>query len=429
MIRSGGAGAEHAVESVGLLVQEQPEAEADVAGDREVKKKAAAPAKILFLDGVRGLAALLVVSQHSHEYMQDLNLGACAVDAFFVLSSFLLTMLFTKKSIKLLASGASYRTWAFTLLDYLSKRFFRVYPLLALTATVLWVLPDDDKRRYYLIDQPERFDLFNVLTFDFDSRYFVLWTLPLEITYYFFIPLFVLAVLRLRSLWWTPFVPAYVWVVYEGWTSFRWDHMALLPHAPTFLAGSMAAVIFVKLDTWMETRRVKPRPAFLCFIRVVEYTALAVLLSLSLRGLLFHWVHANIAPETPGFPFTSLLLTVLFVVELLLPSALSAVFEWSALRYCGKVSFSVYLLHGFVIYADAVRNQPSYYDRLVARFGLTLLLATVSYHLVEYPSQRLAQHITRELAKREARAPTPGVLDAIARKLAASLRSEKPMCV
>ncbi|KAE9111473.1 hypothetical protein PF002_g22952, partial [Phytophthora fragariae] len=130
-------------ETVTLLAQDALEAQSDVKDvdtkQTEVAKKvsetAAAPSKILFLDGVRGLAALLVVTQHSHEYMQDLNLGACAVDAFFVLSSFLLTMLFMKKSVKLLAQGASIRKWAFTLADYFSKRFFRVYPLFALVAT------------------------------------------------------------------------------------------------------------------------------------------------------------------------------------------------------------------------------------------------------------------------------------------------------
>ncbi|GMF53551.1 unnamed protein product [Phytophthora fragariaefolia] len=166
MIRLGGSTeAEHApVETVTLLPQIVQEDKCTNA------VSAAAPAKILFLDGVRGLAALLIVSQHSHEYMQDLNLGACAVDAFFVLSSFLLTMLFTKKSMKLLAQGASYRKWALTLADYFSKRFFRVYPLFALVATIVWMLPDDEKRRYYLIDAPKNFELFKVLTFDFDSH-------------------------------------------------------------------------------------------------------------------------------------------------------------------------------------------------------------------------------------------------------------------
>ncbi|KAG1707127.1 hypothetical protein DVH05_026323 [Phytophthora capsici] len=259
------------VESVSLLVQDT-----NSESDMKPAERPNNATKILFLDGVRGLAALLVVVQHSHEYMQDLNLGACAVDAFFVLSSFLLTMLFMKKSIKLLA---------------------QVYPLFALVVFVLWMLPDESKRRYYLINQPENYDLFNVLTFDFDHRYFVLWTLPLEIAYYFFIPLFVLVVLKLDKFWWLPFVPAYGWSINQGWTVYRWDHMTLSPHFSTFLTGSMAAVIYVKLDTWMKGNNFKPRP---------------------------------------GFPFISVQLTVVLVIEMLFPSGLSTLFEWSALRYCGK---------------------------------------------------------------------------------------------
>ncbi|KAF4314725.1 hypothetical protein BBO99_00003029 [Phytophthora kernoviae] len=80
-------------------------------------------AKILFLDGIRGAAVTLVVTQHAR-YMHDIFMGAVGVDAFFVLSSFLLTMIFMKKSIKLVAEGTSYRKWAYTLADYFSKRFF-----------------------------------------------------------------------------------------------------------------------------------------------------------------------------------------------------------------------------------------------------------------------------------------------------------------
>ncbi|GMF45340.1 unnamed protein product [Phytophthora fragariaefolia] len=399
------------LETVTLLSQDALEVHSDVemgktATAKKTSEAAAAPAKILFLDGVRGLAALLVVSQHSHEYMQDLNLGACAVDAFFVLSSFLLTMLFMKKSMKLLAQGASTRKWAFTLADYFSKRFFRVYPLFALVATLLWMLPDDAKRRYYLIDTPENYDLFKVLTFDFHNRYFVLWTLPLEITYYFFIPVLVLAVLRLKQLWWVPFIPAYAWIGYKGWYSYRWDHMTLSSHAPTFVAGSMAAVVFVTFDTWRKENGFEFSRRQLRSLRVVEFIAVSLLLSLAFQGLFFHWVHGNISPKTPGFPFTSVLLTVVIVSEMLVPSGLSSLFEWSALRYCGKVSFSIYLLHGFIIYNNAVKGQASYYDRMITRFGLTLLVATVSYHLVEYPSQLLAQYVTRSLAKQEPQGST-----------------------
>ncbi|KAF4315444.1 hypothetical protein BBO99_00009403 [Phytophthora kernoviae] len=246
------------------------------------KSVSAPPTKVLFLDGVRGLAAILVVTQHSHEYMQKLNLGAVAVDAFFVLSSFLLTWLFMKRSMKLLVQGASLRSWGFTLVDYFSKRFFRVYPLFALTGIALSFMSFEDQHVYYLVKAPDDFDLLQMLTFDFDHRWFVLWTLPLEISYYFVIPVFVLAILGMRRFWWVAVFPLFAWVVHEG-------------------------------------------------------------------------------------------------------------------------CFSVYLLHSFVVWNPTISAQPKYFNRLFSRFFLIFLLASTTYYLVEYPSQLLAQKISRFLAAWEAK--------------------------
>jgi peptidoglycan/LPS O-acetylase OafA/YrhL len=364
-------------------------------------KPHAPPTKVLFLDGVRGLAAILVVTQHSKEYMQTLNLGAVAVDAFFVLSSFLLTWLFMKKSMKLLAQGAGVRTWAFALADYFSKRFFRVYPLFALTAIAIWFLSPEDQKRYFLFKKPVDFDLVQVLTFEFNHRQFVLWTLPLEISYYFVMPAFVLAVLGMRRFWWLAVAPLAVWVVHAGIYEYRTSHTPLAPHMPTFLSGSLAAVVFVKLDVWKKRTGFTFRWYHTALVRAAEGLAIAVLLSVCFKGLLFDWVQANPVPEAQGFPFVSALLTAIFVIEMIHPSCVSTMFEWSVLRYWGKISFSVYLLHSFVVWNPTISAQPKYFNRLFARMFLTLVLATASYHLVEYPSQRLAQRLSRFLSARE----------------------------
>ncbi|OWZ14009.1 hypothetical protein PHMEG_00012572, partial [Phytophthora megakarya] len=243
---------------------------------KPIERPSSAVTKILFLDGIRGAAVVFVVTQHSgymHDlfmgavgaavvfvvtqhsgYMHDLFMGAVGVDAFFVLSSFLLTMIFMKKSIKLLAEAASYRKWAYTLVDYFSKRFFRVYPLFALLSITLWLLPFEYKNQYYLVKKPEDFNLFQTLTFHPEHRHYLLWTLPLEISYYFILPAFVLAVLKMRNFWWMSFIPLYVWIIHEGVYTIRdnFYRQPLSAHLPTFVAGSMAAVIFVKMDMWIK---------------------------------------------------------------------------------------------------------------------------------------------------------------------------------
>ncbi|KAL4164216.1 hypothetical protein KRP22_004836 [Phytophthora ramorum] len=370
----------------------------------EPKPVSAPPTKVLFLDGVRGLAAILVVTQHSKEYMQSLNLGAVAVDAFFVLSSFLLTWLFMKKCMKLLTQGASFRTWVFALIDYFQKRFFRVYPLFAVTVIAISLLSFEDQHRYFLVKAPADFDLYKTLTFDFDHRFHVLWTLPLEIGYYFVIPLFVLAALGLRRAWVLGAATLAGWIIHEGLYVYRTSHTPLEPHLPTFLSGSLAAVVFVKLDSLIKKTGFKFRWWHTLLLRLIEGLAIAVLLSVCFQGLFFDWVHVNPVPAAKGFPFVSALLTLVFVIEMIHPSCVSAMFEWSILRFCGKISFSVYLLHSFVVWNPTISAQPKYFNRLFARMFLTLALSTATFYLIEYPSQVMAQRISRFLTAQEKKA-------------------------
>ncbi|KAL4093468.1 hypothetical protein PRIC1_010902 [Phytophthora ramorum] len=369
--------------------QESPE-------DKVLQTRSSPAAKVLFLDGIRGAAVIFVVTQHTR-YMHDIYMGAVGVDAFFVLSSFLLTMIFMKKSIKMFAEEVTYRKWGYTLADYFSKRFFRVYPLFALVAISLWLMPFEYKNRYYKVKQPEDFNLFQTLTFHPEHRHFLMWTLPLEISYYFILPAFVLAVLKLGRFWWMSFVPLYVWVIHEGLYTTRNNYykQPLSMHLPTFIAGSMAAVIFVKLDAWIKATGFKFCTMHIVGLRIIEAVLIAAYLSVVFRGLFFDWLGIPLPPATSYImPFTSVKLSLLIVVEMILPSTVSQVFEWVVLRYMGKISFSVYLLHVFVIYTPSIEEETNYYDKTFSVFGLVILLATASYYLVEYPSQLLAQRLS-----------------------------------
>lgn len=81
--------------------------------------------------------------------MSDLNLGACGVDTFFALSAFLLKLNVFRKCKQLQAQHASHRKWMFAFADYLSKRFFRVYPLFAVVALVDWTLPYTSQKQFF----------------------------------------------------------------------------------------------------------------------------------------------------------------------------------------------------------------------------------------------------------------------------------------
>ncbi|GAB9476844.1 hypothetical protein Gpo141_00013902, partial [Globisporangium polare] len=101
------------------------------------------------------------------------------------------------------------------------------------------------------------------------------------------------------------------------------------PHLSTFVCGSLAAILYVKIDA-----AIKRHPGF----------------------------------ESPPFE-------------------LSSFFERSVLRYWSKVSFSVYLLNSFVVYCETIHGQKNYYNALFTQFFLTFVLASASFHLSETPSQ------------------------------------------
>lgn len=364
------------------------------------KKPKVGPSKIVFLNGVRGLGAFLVVLQHSG-YGRPVNLGAAGVDTFFVLSSFLLTMIMERKCRQLLEQSASAKTWCIAMADYFMKRFLRVYPLFAANAIVLALLPDRLQDRYFYTHSGGEFNLFKVLTFQTEWRYHLLWTLPLEITYYFFIPVFVVIVVKLKTKWWVPFLPLYVWVSYQGITTYRWHHQPLMPHFPTFLSGSMAAIIYVNIDSAMKQRSFTLRPWHKLLIKAVQYAILGLILSICTKALYFDWLFKNPVPEGPGgYRYIGVFVTMVIVLEMISPGEISRLFEWGPLRHWGKISFSVYLLHVYVINTPAIRKQHNWADIFCAEFGLVTLLATTTYYLIEYPSQLLANRLSRALNAR-----------------------------
>src|SRR4051794_17264757 len=123
------------------------------------------------LDGLRGLAVLLVLLDHASDAhlrifpAADMNrAGKYGVHLFFVLSAFLLTHLLLLRPAPDLVRA---RTW----INYAVRRFLRIFPLYALVLVVLVRL----HRLHW-------HDVFNHLLLR-DGRH-QFWTIPVEVKYY-----------------------------------------------------------------------------------------------------------------------------------------------------------------------------------------------------------------------------------------------------
>jgi peptidoglycan/LPS O-acetylase OafA/YrhL len=89
-----------------------------------------------------------------------------------------------------------------------------------------------------------------------------------------------------------------------------------------------------------------------------------------------------------------------------------------ALCYVGLISYSIYLMHAFVI--ESLPAAPNPWFRLCFWFALLLLVASATYRWVEQPGIRIGRHLSRRSAHSAVRATTGGSLSLTAeRSLAA----------
>lgn len=365
--------------------------------EQKAPKQPSGQNRIKFLNGLRGIAALLVCHTHAG-YLKGTAVAPASVDTFFVLSSFLLTMLYEAKFRKMHQRKASAREWRTVLADYFVKRILRVYPLFATVVFVLTIMPEDTRTRYYNLAHYhiKHWSVYDILTFK--SRYYLFWTMPIEITYYFVIPVFVAVMCLLGKFKWVAIAALYVWLIYAGAHSDRTNHSFFRPHLSTFMAGSLAGFVYADLDRWMKKRSLEPRAWQLCVVRVFEWVMVLSLISDTFHGMLVRWFRRSLFPaQNSSVPCISLPVSAVIVIEILAPSAISRALEWNVLCYTGKISFSMYLLHPFVNFQPWLQALPLY-DQFFTRLVLFYLLATASYLVVEKPSQRIAAAIGKRLA-------------------------------
>lgn len=354
--------------------------------------------KFKFLNGVRGLACLLVVHHHAG-YFLETTIAPSSVDTFFVLSAFLLTTIYEPKIHELVTSKERVRNWTVVLLDYSVKRFLRVYPLFALVAFVLTCMPEATRTHYYKLGHYniKSWSLWDILMFK--KRYYLFWTMAIQVTYFCILPVFLTGVSLLGKLKWFVVGLLYSWVYYEGWHANRTGHGEFRPHLSTFVAGSLSALVYSKMARWMKKHRFEPLPWHLAVVRSFELTMIGVMLSDISRGKLATSFLGYLFPcQDKMVPSVSLPLSAVIVIEALIPSALSRAFEWNALCFTGKISFSVYLLHPFVNFLPWLSALPRI-DQFVIRLVLVYSLSTASYFLVERNCERLAIITSKRLSR------------------------------
>jgi peptidoglycan/LPS O-acetylase OafA/YrhL len=372
----------------------------------------AQPAKghLLALDGVRGLAVLMVICSHAftanHETHGGLfkiigglfYYGMYGVDLFFALSGFLITgILFDS-----LQDDGYFR-------KFYARRALRIFPLYYGVLLVCLLLTRPLHLDWQGMQWPFLLYLQNlypaILTTFSAGPYvplFHFWSLAIEEQFYLVWPALVFLLGSKRKLLWTTLIASggtlllRVGYLMHGGSPY-FVHMSTVLRADSLLLGGALALLY-RSPAWARVQRAAPAVLAILIAVMVASTLLLEpwLLATNLRALIFVTV--------TFYPTLLALGSCALIAWSLRPATLCGrMFQARWLRSLGKYSYGLYVLHVFVLawVLAPLRYgiERATHSKLlgVAIGGVIALLASLlaayaSYHLYERPFLRLKHH-------------------------------------
>jgi peptidoglycan/LPS O-acetylase OafA/YrhL len=339
---------------------------------------AAVHGRVPQLDGLRAVALLLVFLNHSLR----VPLAWVGVDVFFVLSGFLITGILLQRKQSSQLDGSGY------LLPFYGRRFLRIVPPYLLTLIVY--------RLIYRLDDLHPWPLFVFFGMNLQRFFYPggpgdlpLWSLAVEEQFYLVWPFIVLfvserALLRI-SLAALVVVPL-LRIACTGWLHSEFLIYVLTPFRADLLCAGAALAILWKVRT-PQLEAVLRRWAFA-----------GMLLGFGTLGILQIWPYFRLSSDEPLANGLCLSLSLLGAASLLVWALadrgwLRRLLSLAPIRYIGRISFTMYLVHVMVIVQLA--RYIGWRHITVPAFAFTVLYATLSWYLMERPLLNLASNVKR----------------------------------
>lgn len=337
-----------------------------------ISSPASSEQRNIAMEGLRGLAIILVFLAHYAEFSRDVigysspvssflfNVGQSGVDLFFIISGYLIYGSLIKNS--------------FNFLEYTKRRLIRIYPAFAAVLAIYIIcfifmpsrskLPGTSSENisYILLN----FTLLPILPFFGGIKPIITatWTLAYELLFYLTIPAIVIA-LRLKAM--TPRSRLALWLIASA-AAFTSMHLANGNSRPLmFIAG-------IILFECLQGIRIRSP-------RWIGAAALGA-------GLLA----VGTADLRVNFP--SLPLFILFTVGCLeafsRPDSLGGILAAPGLRFLGNMSYSFYLLHGLVVQTcfvliAKIKLPINFYLGMAPIFAVAVSISFLLFVLVERP--------------------------------------------
>ena len=320
--------------------------------------------RLVELDSLRGVAALLVVGFHFTTRYDELYghasapafsvpFGHYGVNLFFCISGFVIFMTLERTR---------------TPLDFAVSRFSRLFPAYWVAVALTWVVTVGAGLPGKAVPLHDAFANLAMLHGLFHVPHVdgVYWTLEVELLFY----AYMLALFRLRLL-------ARIHLVLVGWIAVRWVYfivdaklgiplpyivyrLGIIPYIPFFAIG---------IATYLSVSRPGVQP-----LRNAGIVALAL-------------VTLGVTESTPLMIVASLCAVSLWLAA----SGRFTILRHPVLVWLGFISYTLYLLHeniGWVVIMLLERHGIDVNIAIVAALGVVLLAASLLTLLVERPAMR-----------------------------------------
>ncbi|OAV56283.1 acyltransferase [Rhizobium sp. WYCCWR10014] len=321
------------------------------------------PDYIPSLDGLRGVAALLVIGAHIGLIFPItaphlVTMGDEAVGLFFALSGFLMAHLYGSRPVT-----------RENVLDFLVSRFARIYPVY-LVAVVLVAMLSSMQNLDFVQPIVSGTDLVRHVFLLGSSGVF--WSIPPEIQFYLLFPVLWLCLAQPHR-YSGMIVGLTVAVVVDGLVELPGPGIVLVSKLPYFLLGALAGIIHSYGTRWVPS-------------------VLTGISTLFLLAVFFTYRHIlpGFSPEFWSLQSAVAAAVIVWLVARQPPIAIR-VLTAAPVRFFGKISFSLYLFHVPIMFLarltfDALMPEPAL---IVVTLCVAVIGAWFIHETIEVPGRRL----------------------------------------
>ncbi|MGZ8544817.1 MAG: acyltransferase family protein [Flavisolibacter sp.] len=349
------------------------------------------------LDGIRGLAILLVVIYHNFDFLNISYFGWLGVDLFFVLSGYLIT--------KILLNSLGEKNF---LRNFYIRRVLRIFPLyygslLVLLLILPKIFPDYRAFDYFVEHQLWLWVFLQNWLFIFIphpglgilNHY---WSLAVEEQFYLVWPFVIMLVRKEKILLYllivllalVMFLRLYVWL---NQVDVSYFNLYTFTRIDGICIGSMVAIIQRTNKLFLSKTT---------FWIVIGFAGLNFLFDFINRFYQFTFPYLPLVGYTTFAMMFGLLVHEATVSR---DSLVARIFDTGFMKFFGKISFGLYVFHWPIYFAAKNpvaswwQNYSDHYVTLVSSIIPTLAaiaLSVVSYYYFESPFLRMKKRYTSE---------------------------------